>query len=177
MNEADELEILLLRQLQSNNVDYEIFEHDAVYTVSESEKINANIAGAHTKNLFLQDKYDAYYLVTVLADKRVDLKILSNILGAGRFNFGSADKMKEYLRVAPGSVTPLAVMNDRHNKVHLVLDEVLTASPHVNVHPLRNTATLRLSGLDLVRLAAKWKHAPTILTVPAKILDQANGEN
>lgn len=168
MNEISNLEVQLLDRLQSESVDYDIFEHDAVYTVSESEKVNANIAGAHTKNLFLQDKYDAYYLVTILADKRVDLKMLANILGAGRFNFGSAEKMQEYLGVAPGSVTPLAVMNDIGGNVELILDEVLAASPYVNVHPLRNTATLRLSGLNLVRMAAKWKHAPTILTVPAK---------
>ncbi len=177
MNAIEKLETQLLQQLQSNAVTYEIFEHDAVYTVSESEKINANIASAHTKNLFLRDKFDAYYLVTLLADKRVDLGQLSNILGAGRFSFGSADKMQEYLRVSPGSVTPLAVMNDTEYKVQLVLDEILTASPYVNVHPLRNTATLRLSGLDIVRMSAKWKHAPTILTVPAKSENPAKNED
>ena len=107
-------------------------------------------------------------MVTVLAQKRVDLARLSHILGSGRFSFASADDMKQYLSVRPGSVTPLAAMNDIYHKVNIVLDEILAASPWVNVHPLRNTATLGLSGLDLVRILAKWKHAPIILTVPSK---------
>jgi len=161
-------ETVLFEALKSNNVNFELYEHEAVYTVSESEKVNANIVGAHTKNLFLQDKHGLFYLVTVLADKRVDLQRLSNILGCGRFNFANAKGMQDYLSVSPGSVTPLAVMNDIHNTVTIILDEILAASPIVNVHPLRNTATISLSGLDLVRLLTQWQHAPTILTVPSK---------
>lgn len=76
--------------------------------------------------------------------------------------------MQLLLGVSPGSVTPLAAMNDTNHKVTLILDEIISASPMVNVHPLRNSATLRLSGLNLVQLLAKWRHPPTILTIPAK---------
>ncbi len=168
MHEINDIERQLLTQLDEAAVTYKLYEHEAVHTVLESDKINANIMGAHTKNLFLKDTHGNHYLVTVLADKRVDLGILSNVLGAGRFSFGSAEDMKQYLGVSPGSVTPLAAINDNMMNVSIVLDEILAASPIVNVHPLRNTATLSLSGLNLVQMLVKWRHAPTILTIPAK---------
>lgn len=168
MHGISTIEKQLLTQLDTAAVTYKLYEHEAVHTVLESDKINANIMGAHTKNLFLKDTKNSYYLVTVLANKRVDLGCLSNILSAGRLSFGSAEDMKEFLRVSPGSVTPLAAINDRMIRVSIVLDEILAASPIVNVHPLRNTATLSLSGLNLVQMLVKWRHAPTILSVPSK---------
>lgn len=168
MEKLSDNEAKLMRLLDDSGIIYRLYEHEAVHTVLESDQINANIIGAHTKNLFLKDAHGDYYLVTVLAQKRVDLARLSHILGSGRFSFASADDMKQYLSVSPGSVTPLAAMNDIYHKVNIVMDEILAASPWVNVHPLRNTATLGLSGLDLVRILAKWKHAPIILTVPSK---------
>ncbi len=162
------IEKQLLAQLNGAAISYKLYEHDAVHTVLESNQVNADLAGAHTKNLFLIDTYKSYYLVTVLADKRVDLGRLANILGAGRFSFGSAEDMQQYLGVTPGSVTPLAAINDNAHKVSIVVDEILAASPIVNVHPLRNTATLSLSGLNLVQILAKWRHAPTILSIPSK---------
>lgn len=170
MNEMSVIEKQLLTQLNEAGFSYNLYEHDAVHTVLESDKVNADLPGAHTKNLFLKDTHGSYYLVTVLSDKRVDLGRLSNILGAGRFSFGSAEDMKQYLSVTPGSVTPLAAINDNSIKVSIVLDEILAASPIVNVHPLRNTATLSLSGLNLVQMLVKWRHAPTILTVPSKAI-------
>lgn len=168
MSKISNNEQQLLAQLDEAAIPYKLYEHEAVHTVLESDKVNADLAGAHTKNLFLKDAHNGYYLVTVLSDKRVDLGRLSNILGSGRFSFGSANDMKQYLDVTPGSVTPLAAMNDSAIKVHIVLDEILAASPIVNVHPLRNTATLSLSGLNLVQMLVKWRHAPTILSIPSR---------
>lgn len=168
MDEIKDSEQQLLQQLDEAAISYKLYEHEAVHTVLESDQVNANLSGAHTKNLFLKDTHGSFYLVTVLSDKRVDLGRLSNILGAGRFSFGSAEDMKLYLGVSPGSVTPLAAINDGAIKVSIVLDEILAASPCVNVHPLRNTATLSLSGLNLVQMLVKWRHAPTILTIPSK---------
>jgi Ala-tRNA(Pro) deacylase len=155
-------------ELSAAGIAYDQVEHAAVFTVLESSALDRSVPGAHTKNLFLKDGSGQFYLVTVLAEKQVDLGALRHLVGAGRFSFGSADEMVELLGITPGSVTPLAAINDTRGRVQLVLDEVLAAQPRVNVHPLRNTATLGLSGLDLVRLLVRWRHAPLIVPVPAK---------
>ena len=73
---------------------------------------NAQLPGAHTKNLFLKDDKGALFLVVALSSTRVDLKALSRSLSAGRFSFGRPELLLEYLGVPPGSVTAFAVIND-----------------------------------------------------------------
>ena len=48
----------LLTLLDENKVNYKLYEHEAFYTVEESSKLKVDIdmQGAHTKNLFLRDK-------------------------------------------------------------------------------------------------------------------------
>jgi Ala-tRNA(Pro) deacylase len=143
-----------------------LFEHEAVFTVGESERLHREIAGAHTKNLFLKDAGGTFWLITVPADARVDLKALPAAIGCKRVSFGKAADMARLLGVTPGSVTPLAAINDAENAVKIVLDGALAAAEIVNAHPLRNTATLSLAAEDLVRALTRWHHPPQIANIP-----------
>src|SRR3546814_18174847 len=60
--------------------------------------------------------------LSCLEDRAVDLKGRGERLGAGRFSFGSADRLMTYLGVRPGAVTPFAVINDKEDAVTMVLD-------------------------------------------------------
>jgi len=140
-------------------------EHPAVFTVAESDAIHHALPGIHTKNLFLKDEGGAFWLVTAPADAQIDIKALRHKIGSKRLSFGKPEAMAELLGIAPGAVTPLAVINDTGGKVTLVLDAALTGETPVNVHPLRNTATIGLSGTDLVRVATELGHAPKIVSV------------
>src|SRR4029078_570618 len=74
--------------------------HPPLFTVEQSRALRGSIAGAHTKNLFLQDQKEALLLVTAREDAAIELKSLHRRLGAtGRFSFGSADLMFETLGV------------------------------------------------------------------------------
>lgn len=140
-------------------------EHRAVFTVAESDEIHHALPGIHTKNLFLKDEGGAFWLVTAPAEAEIDIKTLRHKIGSKRLSFGKPEAMAELLGVIPGAVTPLAVINDTGGKVTLVLDAALTGEMPVNVHPLRNTATIGLSGADLVRVVTELGHAPKIVSV------------
>lgn len=140
--------------------------HDAVFTVAESDAVHAAMPGAHTKNLFLKDKDGAYWLVTVPSDARVDLKALPAAIGSRRVSFGKAEDMDRLLGITPGSVTPLAAINAQPGSIAVVLDAALAAADPVNVHPLRNTATLGLSGAAILDLLRHWGHAPVVAAIP-----------
>ena len=43
----------LFELLSIKNKDFQIHEHDPLFTVEDSEKLRGEIDGAHTKNLFL----------------------------------------------------------------------------------------------------------------------------
>jgi Ala-tRNA(Pro) deacylase len=141
-------------------------EHQAVFTVGESEALHEEIAGAHTKNLFLKDEAGAFFLVTIPAEARANLKALPAVIGSRRLSFGKAEDMERLLGITPGSVTPLAAFNDAGGVVTVALDAALAAAEVVNVHPLRNTATVGMSGPDLVRALEAWGHAPIIAHIP-----------
>lgn len=167
-------EARLLADLAALRVAFEVVEHEAVFTVAESLDLHAAIPGSHAKNLFLKDVSGRFWLVTVPHDLPVDLKSLAPMVGAKRFSFASADDLMARLGVTPGSVTPLAAINDNAGndetgKVTVVLDARLAGADRVNIHPLRNTATLGLRGEDLLRALDHWRHPAMIVAVPERV--------
>jgi Ala-tRNA(Pro) deacylase len=156
----------MLKTLDALGITWIMHEHDAVFTVDESVGLHRSIAGLHTKNMFVKDSSGHFWLVTVPHDVRVDLKALPTVIGSKKLSFGKAEDMERLLGIAPGAVTPLAAFNDSDGAVNMVLDAALAATAIVNVHPLRNTATISLAGSALIQALKSWNHAPTIVNVP-----------
>lgn len=156
----------LYASLTALGIAHDVVEHEPVFTVDESADLHEQIAGAHTKNLFLKDAGGAFWLVTVPCNARVDLKALPAAIGSKRVSFGKAEDMEALLGITPGSVTPLAAFNDTQAKVQVVIEQSLAAADLVQVHPLRNSATLGLSGANLLRALSDWGHAPIIADIP-----------
>lgn len=157
----------LTDKLAALGIAVETHEHEPVFTVAESEALHARIPGAHTKNLFLKDKKGAYVLVTAEAHTPVALKRLHETLGTGRLSFGSPERLRDALGVAPGSVTPLAMLNDAEGRVRMVLDARLKDAEIINVHPLENTATVSIARADLVRFIEATGHVAEWTDLPA----------
>ena len=157
----------LLNALQAAGIAWSMTEHQAVYTVEESAQLHAEIPGVHTKNLFLKDAAGQFWVVSAPHDARVDLKALPGVIGSRKVSFGKAEDMVRLLGVEPGSVTPLAAFNDAAHTVKVVIDSRLASAACVNVHPLRNTATLGLSGADLLAFLNATGHPPTVVELPA----------
>ncbi|WP_428679563.1 prolyl-tRNA synthetase associated domain-containing protein [Sphingopyxis sp.] len=158
----------LLDDLSALAIPFAAYEHVAVFTVAESDEVNAAIPGAHTKNLFLKDNGGAFWLVTLPGEARVDLKALPAAIGSKRVSFGKAEDMDRLLGIKPGSVTPLAAINAAPGSITVALDEGLAAADTVNVHPLRNTGTLGLSGAAILGLLRHWGHVPLVAAIPVQ---------
>lgn len=138
----------LMSLLESLGIATETFTHPPVNTVEEALTHWAAIPGVHAKNLFLKDAGGQLWLVVVPFARRVDLKGLPRLIGSKRLSFGRGALLEEVLGVQPGSVTPLAMVNDTQGRVRLVLDAWMMAQPRLAFHPLRNTATVTLSSAD-----------------------------
>lgn len=166
MGDAMRGEAGLLADLAALAIPFDVQEHRAVFTVAESSALDARIPGVHTKNLFLKDGAGAFWLMTVPANARVDLKALPAAIGCKRVSFAKAADMERLLGITPGSVTPLAMINAAPESVSVVLEKELAAADRVNVHPLRNTATMSLTGADIQRLLRHWGHEPRVAAIP-----------
>ncbi|MDX3927491.1 MAG: prolyl-tRNA synthetase associated domain-containing protein [Shinella sp.] len=158
----------LFQFLDSLGIRHTTKTHAPVFTVAESVALRDEIAGGHTKNLFLKDKKDNYFLLTVEEHAVVDLKTVHGIIGAaGRVSFGKPEKLMEYLGVIPGAVTAFGAINDTGGAVKVILDEDLMKFDIVNAHPLRNDATTSVASQDLLRFIEATGHEPLVLKVSA----------
>jgi Ala-tRNA(Pro) deacylase len=146
-------------------------EHPPLRTVADAHAIWDAVPGAQVKNLFLKDAGGQLWLVVVPGDPRMDTKVMAGLIGSKRISFGSADLLREVLGVEPGSVTPLAVMNDAARRVRTVLHAGLMDAELVLVHPLVNTATVQIAPEDLVRFMTAHHGAPALVDLTPAFSD------
>ena len=138
--------------LADHHIEYQRHDHPPVSTVADVERLVPPLPAAKTKNLFLRDKKGKrHFLVVVPAQKRVNIKALGGVIGAGRLSFGSPDRLKRYLGVDPGSVTILAIIQDTEHAVEVFIDKDLGTEKAFQFHPLVNTSTLVISRDNLLR--------------------------
>lgn len=154
--------------LRGLGIDVTTRTHAPLFTVADSQQLRGQIPGAHTKNLFVKDKKDNYFLITVDEEASVDLKSVHQAIGAAsRVSFGKPDALMELLGVTPGAVTLFGAINDQDGRVRVVIDAGLAAEPLINAHPLVNTATTTISSPDMIAFLRATGHEPSILNIVA----------
>ena len=142
--------IALLDQI---GIAYELYEHEAVFTVDQAHAAGIPYLELGAKNLFLRDdKHRAYYLVCLPDKKDVSLREIQERLDSRRLSFASEKDLRLMLSLEPGSVTPLGALNDAEGRVEVVIDRELVDAERVTVHPCDNTATVLLATADLIEL-------------------------
>ncbi|HWV82579.1 MAG TPA: prolyl-tRNA synthetase associated domain-containing protein [Hyphomicrobiaceae bacterium] len=155
----------LFARLAELGIATDTVEHEAVFTVAESDRLERTLPGGHTKNLFLKDAKGKLFLVVAESHTPVDLKSLHKKIGAARLSFGKPELLMEVLGVAAGSVTALALINDDQKRVSVVVDERLMGYERINCHPLVNTATTSLARDDLLRFMRATGHDPLVVSI------------
>ena len=142
----------IYQYLTENNIWYEITKHEAVYNMEELKAVELPYPEWDAKNLFVRDdKKRNYYLITVKGEKRVDLKEFRKQNGLRNLSFASEAELMEYMRLTPGAVSPLGLLNDLEHQVQFYLDAEL-AGNKIGVHPNDNTATVWMETDDLIKL-------------------------
>lgn len=138
--------------LKENNIEFEAVEHKAVFNMEELGDVELPHPEWEAKNLFVRDdKKRNYYLITVKGAKRVDLKDFRKKHGLRPLTFASADDLLEIMKLTPGSVTPLGLLNDSERRVKFYLDAEFEGEM-MGVHPNDNTATVYMKAADVLRL-------------------------
>tara|TARA_Y100000590_G_C15359604_1_gene878392 strand:- start:265 stop:777 length:513 start_codon:yes stop_codon:yes gene_type:complete len=138
--------------LDENNIKYSTFVHPALYTVDDSKKMRGKIDGAHTKNLFLKNKKNEFFLFSCLESSRIELKLLKKNLNLGNISFAKEEYLNNLLGVKPGSVTPFGLLNDLEKKIKFFFDSKLEKYQSFNFHPLINTETINIKKNDFYNL-------------------------
>ena len=140
----------LFELLSVKDLDFQIHDHDPLFTVEDSEILRGEIEGAHTKNLFLKNKKNSFFLFSCDENAKVDLKKFSKAIDAKNLSFANQDYLEKFLGIKPGSVSPYALLNDKESVVEFYLDEKLFKSELINYHPLINTTTITIKTSEFI---------------------------
>lgn len=155
--------------LDSLHIPYQRVDHDALPTIEACHEVDRLLDIDICKNLFLcNTQKTAFYLLMMPGDKKFRTAVLSKQIGSARLSFAGAEYMEEFLDITPGSVSVLGLMNDRENRVRLLIDrDVLDNHEYIGCHPCINTSSLKIRTRDLLDTILPAIHHPcTLVDLP-----------
>ena len=163
-----EKEIRCYNLLDSLCIQYNRLDHEPAMTMEICAEIDKSLGGLICKNLLLCNRQcTVFYLLMMPGDKVFKTKDLSAQINSSRLSFADGKYMEEFLDITPGSLSVLGLMNDKENRVQLLIDEEVLQSEFVGCHPCINTSSLRLTTADLKeKLIPALKHEPIIVRLP-----------
>ena len=145
-------EIRVYDFLDSLGVSYQRIDHEAAMTMEACEEIDRTLEATICKNLLLCNRQETqFYLLMLPGDKVFKTKDLSAQIGSSRLSFAKAEYMEQYLDITPGSLSVLGLMNDKENRVQLLIDEDVLKGELIGCHPCINTSSLRFRTEDLMK--------------------------
>ena len=156
MSRATEQEAYEL--LKKLGISFQKVDHPAITSV---KNVPFSLPGPQVKNLLLKSrKGKQIYLVILPDEKQANLKQLADQLEEKRLSFVSEEQLKDLLGVAPGTVTPLALMHDKNHLIKVIIDSDIDQKSTVGFHPNINTTTLILKFTDFLTILTHLDHEP-----------------
>ena len=146
-----EREIRVYDFLDSLGIKYQRTDHmgNRAFTMEDCRTIDAVLGTMLCKNLFLcNTQKTKFYVLLMPGDKKFKTKELSKQINSARLSFAGEEYMLEYLDTEPGAVSLMGLMNDKENRVKLLVDEDVLKDEYFGCHPCVNTSSLKLSVKD-----------------------------
>ena len=154
--------------LDNLGVEYARVDHPAADTMEACAAVDEALEATICKNLLLCNRQcTAFYMLMMPGGKVFKTKDLSAQIGSSRLSFAGGEYMEQFLDITPGSLSVLGLMNDKENRVQLLIDEDILQGEYIGMHPCINTSSLRLKTADLMeKIIPAMGHAPTIVKLP-----------
>ena len=171
----------IIAKLNEFGVPFDAYMHVSCMTAEELVE-NVKLASekeTHTKNLFFKDKKHGLFLVVHATSTTMNTKQLGNLLALdGKVNMRLAEAafLDEKLKVKPGCVGPLCIVNDESKEVKLILDKALLDYDLIHSHPLRNDASIKLTPESLHEYLSKASVEPIIIDFASETAGNATDE-
>ena len=163
-----EKEIRSYDLLDQLGIDFYRLDHEPAMTMEICAAIDESLGALICKNLLLCNRQcTSFYMLMMPGDKIFKTKDLSAQIGSSRLSFADGKYMEEFLDITPGSLSILGLMNDKENRIQLLIDEEVLQSEFVGCHPCINTSSLRMRIADLKeKLIPALGHEPIIVQLP-----------
>lgn len=163
-----EREVRVYDLLDELGIEYERTDHEEANTMEKCNEIDKILDTIICKNLFLCNRQQTeFYLLMMPGDKPFKTKYITKQLGCSRLSFAPSEKMLEYLDIKPGAVSIMGLMNDKDNKIQLVIDKPVVESETLGCHPCVCTSSLKFKTKDIIeKFLPAVHHEPIIVDLP-----------
>jgi len=142
----------LYNLLEQLSIQYEYHEHPPLATIEDAKIHWEKYKACRCKNIFFRNhKGDRHYLVILEHLRQLNIRDLEQRLKQGKLTFASDQRLKKYLGLEPGSVSPFGLINDKEKHVHLFIDATLKNCERLTFHPNISTASLIISKNDFLK--------------------------
>jgi len=132
--------------LNSNKVEFEETEHEAVYTSHKAAQvIGLEAEEAGVKSLILKTKEGAFILVLNPGNKKVDTKKIAELEGTKSIYFASPEEVIKVTGIPIGSIPPFG----HKTKLKTYLNEELLDCEYLYFNPGSHTKTIKMPSKDL----------------------------
>ena len=162
-------EIAVYDLLDSLSISYDRVDHQAMMTIAQCEEVDKSLGISICKNLFLCNQQKTkFYLLLMPGMKKFVTKEVCKLIPSPRLSFANETYMEELLNITPGSVSVMGLMNDKENRVKLLIDREVAEAEYLGCHPCINTSSLKMKTKDVLeRFLPAVGHEYQILDIPS----------
>ena len=142
------LEENIVRILKDHGINYDIFEHEPVYTnPGMAEALNVSEAET-VKSLVLNTKEKEMVVMVMPGNKKVDWKAAAKTVGTKKVTFAKPEAVSEKVGCEVGCVPPFGHMTE----LSIYLDGALMHQKYVYFNPGVHDKSYRVLSRDLKKL-------------------------
>jgi Ala-tRNA(Pro) deacylase len=143
------VEIKIKKILTENNIPFEEFEHEAVYTSEQAAHVRGlESAKEGIKSMIFKTNKGIFILVLNPGDKRIDSKKIARMEGVKNLNLAAPEEVERIAGVSIGCVAPLGLKT----KMKTYISEELLENEFLYFNPGDHRKTLKIRASDLLKV-------------------------
>lgn len=143
----------ILKFLQDNNIDYELIEHEPVFTSKQAGSVRGVSESMGAKSLLLKADKD-FLLVIIPGNRRLDSKKLKQLLALKNLRFAMPLEVTEIMGCEIGSCYPFGNLID----VEMLVDNALSWNEYIFFNPGVHDKSIKIKWEDYKRIVNPELH-------------------
>lgn len=148
VTEMNSIEERIFVFLDQNNVKYDVFQHDPVYTCEKMAKFLKTDKNYIAKSMVVKKSGNGCLLVVLPGNMRVDFDLLARILNTGSVSLAPIKEAEGIIGCSIGCVHPFGNLAN----MPTYFDANLLNSSYLFFNPGCHTKSVKINVQDLVRL-------------------------
>lgn len=155
-----------MEKLEELGITVETVEHEPAVTIELADRFIEGIEGVRTKTMLLTTKKKtAYYLLVLDNDKRLDMELFAEQVGAKRIKMASPESLYEKMRLEPGVVSPFGLLFNEDRDIGFYIDREIVSEARMSFHPNTNEKTIFIDTPDLFRFAEAIGYGVNVIDI------------